>query len=77
MGRQPWSHRRIVEECETLSSYRVKEWRGRIQKIGGTEVLPLSYYVGDNWAATLKLWFPECSLLNFESINNRSLLIRG
>lgn len=47
MGRQRWSHIRIVEECETLSSYRVKEWRGRIQKIGGTEVLPLSYYVGD------------------------------
>lgn len=47
MGRIRWSHRRIVEECQTLSSYRVKEWRGRIQKIEGTEVLPLSYYVGD------------------------------
>jgi len=47
MGRQPWSHRRIVEECQALSSYRVKEWRGRIQRIEGTEFLPLSYYVGD------------------------------
>ena len=47
MGRQPWSHRTIVEDCRSLSSYRVKEWRSRIQQIGGAEVLPLSYYVGD------------------------------
>jgi hypothetical protein len=47
MGRHPCSHRRIVEDCRTLSSCHVKERRSRIQEIGGTEFLPLSYCVGD------------------------------
>ena len=49
MGRRPWSHRKTVEECRTLSSYRVKEWRGRIQHGDGGEVMPISYYVNDHY----------------------------